>query len=176
MKRAIHFLDINLEKIMLVVSTIAMIILIFLQVISRRFLNISLAWSEELSRYIFVWSVWMAVPYAVIKGRHIRLTFLRDALNDTGKFVLDMCFFVISIGFFAYIGFSSISLVSQIKQMGQLTPALAIPKWLCYLSLPAGCLLGSLRFAQYGIIRIKRFINNPEDNRTFAISDDENEV
>ena len=130
MKKALAYLDKHFEEILLILATIAMIILITVQVFSRRFFNASLAWSEEISRYVFIWTVWMGVPYAVIKGRHIRLAIVRDALNDTGKYILDLMFFLISIGFFAYIGVDSVYLISQIATMGQVTPAVGIPKWL----------------------------------------------
>ena len=87
MKKALAYLDKHFEEILLILATIAMIILITVQVFSRRFFNASLAWSEEISRYVFIWTVWMGVPYAVIKGRHIRLAIVRDALNDTGKYI-----------------------------------------------------------------------------------------
>lgn len=173
MKRVIKFLDKNFEEVLLVIGTIAMILFIFFQVISRRFLNMSIAWSEELSRYIFIWSVWLGVPYAVIKGRHIRLTVIRDIVNDTGKFILDMLFFIVSIAFFLYLGFHSVTLTSKIHEMNQLTPAMAIPKWLCYLALPFGSFLGCFRFLQYMLKRIQRFKINPADNETFVLPEED---
>ena len=85
MKIILNFIDKKLEEIILVWGTMVMTLLIFFQVISRYIFNVSLAWSEEISRYLFIWTVWLAVPYAVVKGRHIRLTVLRDIVGDTGK-------------------------------------------------------------------------------------------
>ena len=117
MKNILKWLDKNFEEVILVFVTIVMILLIFFQVISRRFLNVSLAWSEELSRILFVWSVWLAVPYAVIKGRHIRLEVLPEVVGNKAKFVLDMLFFLVSAAFFAYVGIQAITVEESVAAM-----------------------------------------------------------
>jgi len=104
MKKVFMLLDKHLEEILLVFGTMVMILLIFYQVVMRRCFNSSIAWSEELARYIFIWQVWLAVPYTVTKGRHIRLEVLLDVVKPKGRFVLDMIFFLVSAFFFGYIG------------------------------------------------------------------------
>lgn len=173
MKKVFMLLDKHLEEILLVFGTMVMILLIFYQVVMRRCFNSSIAWSEELARYIFIWQVWLAVPYTVTKGRHIRLEVLLDVVKPKGRFVLDMIFFLVSAFFFGYIGYLSIGIVGNVIKMGQLTPALMIPKWLCYLALPVGTTLGSLRFLQYGYKRIIRFKKDPTDTRTIVVEGEE---
>ena len=162
MKKVFMLLDKHLEEILLVFGTMVMILLIFYQVVMRRCFNSSIAWSEEL-----------AVPYTVTKGRHIRLEVLLDVVKPKGRFVLDMIFFLVSAFFFGYIGYLSIGIVGNVIKMGQLTPALMIPKWLCYLALPVGTILGSLRFLQYGYKRIIRFKKDPTDTRTIVVEGEE---
>ena len=48
----------NLEEYLLVVSLVINVLLVFLQVIMRTVFKNSLTWSEELSRYIFIWQIW----------------------------------------------------------------------------------------------------------------------
>ena len=173
MKKVLNYLNKHFEEILLIWATIIMILLTFFQVVSRYVFNISLAWSEEVSRYIFIWTVWLAVPYAVIKGRHIRLTIFRDMVNHTGKFIFDMIFFLVSIAFFIYVGVESVGLTSAMIGMNQVTPAVGIPKWICYLALPVGCILGGIRFLQYAILRVQRFIKDPADSETFVIEEED---
>lgn len=168
MKKIFLFLDKHMEEIILVFGVITMILLIFFQVAMRYLFNNSLAWSEELARYIFIWQVWLAVPYTVIRGRHIRLELLPDKLGATGKFILDMIFFFVSAGFFAFLSFQSISIVQGIITMNQLTPVMQIPKWICYLSVPVGSILAVFRFIQFGVLRAIRYKNNPNDRALFA--------
>lgn len=169
MKKALMFLNKYMEETILVFGIIVMIMLIFFQVASRFLLNYSLAWSEELARYIFIWQVWLAVPYAVTKGRHIRLELFPDVLGSKGKFVLDMIFFIASAGFFAFVSWQSIFVTQGVFMMSQVTPVMQIPKWICYLSVPIGCFLAVFRFIQYGILRIIRFKNNPNDKALFVL-------
>lgn len=173
MKRFLMLLNKHLEEYLLVFGTMVMIVIIFYQVIARRFFNSSLAWSEELARYIFIWTVWMAVPYTVTKGRHIRLEVLLDVVKPSVRFILDMAFFLVSAAFFGYVGYLSVGIVADVMKMGQLTPAMQIPKWLCYLALPTGSIIGALRFLQYGYLRILRFMKNPDDVRTVVTDEDE---
>lgn len=172
MKKILSKLNKHFEEVILVAGTAVMVLVIFFQVIARYCLNQSLAWSEELARYIFVWSVWLAVPYAVVKGRHIRLEVVTDLVGPKTKFVLDMVFFLVSAGFFGYIGYESIGVVQGIAKMNQLTPAIQLPKAACYMCLPVGCFLASFRFLQYGVLRVMRFKADPSDRTLIVVDQD----
>ena len=171
MKNILKWLDRHLEEVILVAATIVLVLVIFFQVLARYFLNQTLAWSEELARYVFVWSVWLAVPYTVTRGRHIRLEILPDLVGPKAKFVLDMVFFLGSAAFFGFIGYHSIAVVQGIAKMNQVTPAMEIPKDLCYLCLPVGCFLGVFRFLQYGVLRVIRFKKDPNDRALIVVKD-----
>ena len=55
----------NLEEYLLVVSLVINVLLVFLQVIMRTVFKNSLTWSEELSRYIFIWQIWLGASIAL---------------------------------------------------------------------------------------------------------------
>ena len=50
-----------LEEIILVVLLICMTLILGLQIVSRYVFRNSLSWSEELVRYMFVWSTFIGV-------------------------------------------------------------------------------------------------------------------
>lgn len=54
--KIIRWLDDNLEEALLIALLVMMTLLMGLQVFSRYILNASLSWSEELTRYLFIWS------------------------------------------------------------------------------------------------------------------------
>lgn len=54
MRKAIHWLDANLEEFLLVILLVAMTFIMGIQVFCRYALGMSLSWSEELTRYIFI--------------------------------------------------------------------------------------------------------------------------
>ena len=57
--------------LLLVIFSMIMVGATFLQVIFRYFFNHPLFWSEELSRYCFVWIVFVGAAIAVKHGAHI---------------------------------------------------------------------------------------------------------
>ncbi len=60
MKKIIHWLDDNIEEFLMLVFLGAMTLIMGIQVFSRYVLGMSLLWSEELTRYLFIWSVFSA--------------------------------------------------------------------------------------------------------------------
>ena len=66
----------NLEEYLLVVSLVINVLLVFLQVIMRTVFKNSLTWSEELSRYIFIWQIWLGARIALKYNEHIRVTLI----------------------------------------------------------------------------------------------------
>ena len=56
MKKVFVWLNDSLEEFLMVASLILMTLIMGIQVFSRYVLGASLSWSEELTRYIFVWA------------------------------------------------------------------------------------------------------------------------
>ena len=82
MKKALKWLDINFEPLMMSVLFFAMTTLITVQVILRFVFKTGFAWGEEVSRYLFVWLVFMSIPYAARNNRHIGLDFIRELFPE----------------------------------------------------------------------------------------------
>ena len=73
MKRVFHWLDENLEEFLLVIGLIAMTLIMGGQVFCRYVLGMSLSWSEELTRYIFIWCGFLSVSYCSKKCLSIKI-------------------------------------------------------------------------------------------------------
>lgn len=63
MKKILHWLDENLEEFILVIFLIAMTLIMGIQIFCRYVLGMSLSWSEELTRYLFIWCGFLSVSY-----------------------------------------------------------------------------------------------------------------
>ena len=63
MKKVLNWLDANLEQFLLCILLAAMAIVMGIQVFCRYVLSMSLSWSEELTRYLFIWSGFLSVSY-----------------------------------------------------------------------------------------------------------------
>ena len=68
MKKALQWLDENLEEVLLVIALAAMAVIMGIQVIARYIFGASLSWSEELTRYIFIWAGFLSVSYRAVCG------------------------------------------------------------------------------------------------------------
>lgn len=61
-----------------------MVIIVFSNVIARYFLNSSLAWSEEISRFSMIWLVFLGAVIAYVRGEHLGLDIAMKILPEKG--------------------------------------------------------------------------------------------
>ena len=73
MKKVIHWLDEYFEEFLMVLFLAAMTIIMGIQVFSRYILGISLSWSEEITRYLFIWSAFLSVSLCTKKCISIKI-------------------------------------------------------------------------------------------------------
>lgn len=139
----------NIEKNVLVVSLAIMVIVLFTNVVMRYVFNSSLSWSEEFARYLFVWFSWIGVSAGVKDKEHLRVEILTIALTKRGFIkaneVINIFVALVWLAtswIVAYYGFDIIT--AQID-MNVLTPAMRIPVWIAYLSVPACSLIVGIR-------------------------------
>ena len=138
----------HLEEIILVPSFMISTALVFIQVIMRYVFHNSLTWSEELVRYIYIWQTWIGVSYAVQTGSHLRITMIRDRLPAKGQQVLEILVRIIWVGFAIFIAYQGVQAVQIILSFGQKSSALRVPMQFCYMSIPVGMILMSIRLIE----------------------------
>lgn len=120
----------------------------------RYVFNNSLTWSEELSRYAFVWFVYASASYAVKYQRHVKFNFLvsffeRHFKSPVYGEILKIFALILWIAFLIFLVYLSIRLVNNQLRFGQVSPANHIPMFLVYLGLPLGATLMTFRVAQH---------------------------
>lgn len=79
MKKAIDIIYGAIEKVMrwsVVFLLSAMVLIVFANVVCRYYLQASLAWSEEISRFMLVWLVFIGAFLAYIHDEHLGLDIL----------------------------------------------------------------------------------------------------
>lgn len=139
----------KLEYAALIVALAVMVIVIFSQVIMRYIFNNSLSWSEEFARYLFVWFSWMGVSAGVKDDQHLKVEVLTTALTKRGflkakeinQIVVALVWLITTL-IVAYYG---IQVVQMQMKLNVVTPAMRMPVWLGYLSVPACSLVVGLR-------------------------------
>lgn len=145
----------HFEEIILIPAFAVSTALIFIQIVLRSF-NTSLAWSEELVRYMYVWETWIGVSYAVKRGSHLRITMLKDKLTGRKRMILECFVLVVWIAFAIFIIFQSTRSIDTIMSFQQKSSALRIPMQYCYSSIPVGISLMSIRLIEEAIRQIKQ--------------------
>lgn len=80
----------NTSKILAVLVVFALLVSINFEVFSRYFLQRPTVWVTEFSSYFLVAITFLGGAYCQLKGSHIRVTLLRDALPDTSQRILDI--------------------------------------------------------------------------------------
>lgn len=69
----------GVEKVLNVIVFVmlaGMVVIVFSNVIARYFLNAALAWSDEVSRFMFIWLVFVGAVVAYMKNDHLGLDIL----------------------------------------------------------------------------------------------------
>ncbi|WP_240493081.1 TRAP transporter small permease [Kushneria phosphatilytica] len=66
-------------------SLLGIVLVVVLQIVSRLMLPITLAWTEELSRYLFIWMVALSAGLILRRRRHVTLELFHHRLGRRGQ-------------------------------------------------------------------------------------------
>ncbi|MPM16182.1 hypothetical protein SDC9_62558 [bioreactor metagenome] len=137
---------------------IAMAALVILQILLR-FLGLPLSWTEEVARYLFVWTVYLACGRAVKNGSHLSVDILPLILKGRAKTVLFL-FGDIIVAIFLYILFKY-GLVLEQKMFGtpQFSAALHLNMVIPYLAPVFGAILMGIHIIEKIIADVKELIH-----------------
>jgi len=153
--KVLKYIDNKFEEILLLVLLIAMVVLIFLQVIMRYVFSNSLSWSEELARYMFLWLIWVGASYATKTKSHIAIDAVKSRLPKIPQQILTVLVFVIWLGFALFLCIEGFELTEKIFGMGQKSTALQLPMGFAYASVPVGSGLMVIRLIQNGYLALR---------------------
>ena len=72
-KKMLKWLDENLDEFLMGIFLIGMVLIMGVQVLARYVFGASLSWSEEITRYLFIWSGFISVSYCTKKCISIKI-------------------------------------------------------------------------------------------------------
>ena len=129
MKKFIHVIDESLEEILMVLMLAAMTLIMGCQVFSRYILGVSLSWSEEITRYLFIWSAFLSVSLCTRECISIKVDQFIKMFPKRGKTIFKITNLTVEFAFFVYlIPFSFLYLKATIES-GQVSPACGLPMY-----------------------------------------------
>lgn len=147
-----------------ITSMSVMLLITFGSVITRYIFNFTFSWAEELSRYLFTWSVFIGSALIMGEHGHLAVEFIPNLIKGTiaGKI---LTIFIKLTGFI----FVTILLVYGFKiskmMMYQMSPGLQIPMGIVYSVVPISAILMLLYLIQdfVDIIRPKQVDSTMSD-------------
>jgi TRAP-type C4-dicarboxylate transport system permease small subunit len=84
-----------------------MVAVVSAQVLLRYALNSSIGWADELSRFTFVWSMFLAIPLGIRSGVHIGMEILTSRFPEHVQQLLARLMAAIAAGLMALVTFES---------------------------------------------------------------------
>lgn len=148
MKKAIHWLDEYLEEFLMVIFLMAMTLIMGIQVFSRYILGASLSWTEEITRYLFIWSAFLSVSLCTKKCISIKIDQFIKLFPKRGKSLWKVLNLAVEFIFFVYLIPYAYLYLKTTVESGQTSPACGIPMYYVQAAPLVSFVLTALRIAQ----------------------------
>jgi len=132
-------------------------VIVFLQFFTRYVLNDSLAWTEEIARYVLILVAFLGGVTVTRKGTHIFLEFFYRFLPATFGKWLAVLMVALTFGFWAYLAWLGVELAGKTRTK---MASAEIPKSLVYWAVAAALAVMALYSALWLIRKIRQ---RPED-------------
>lgn len=123
----------------------------------------SLAWSEELSRYMYIYMLYLGISYGVRTNRHLRISLIQNLLKEKGQKILSLLSDLLFFAFSLIVVLNSAKVAMLIANLGQITASTGMPMYIVYMGVPIGFSLVIIRLIQNIIHKIVHFKAPVED-------------
>ncbi|MDR1885028.1 MAG: TRAP transporter small permease [Synergistaceae bacterium] len=141
-----HFEDAAAALLLLVMVSIS-----FVNVVSRYFANLSLAFTEELTVYLFVWMTILGTAIAFKTGTNMMVVFFNGLLPKGVRKVVFILSTALSLIFFASLAYLGCMEVRDEIMLGAMTESIYMPLWYFTVSIPVGSCLVMVRIIGHAV-------------------------
>lgn len=155
----------SILEFFIVAMLVVMVVTVTLQIITRYVFFYSLSWSEELSRYMFVWLIFLGAVLGIKDNMQIKIdivhTLVKGALEKPYRFFQHL----LSMGIVTVLAFGSIKMIELGTR--QKSPAMHIPMSIVYFCIPLGLALMDMEF----FIKIRELFKRGKGNPGERVSE-----
>ena len=137
----------GLELVLANASLALLVVVLAAQIFFRYFLQIGLSWSEEVSRFAFVWFVYISASLAAQRGSHIRVTLFARLLPVSERVVF-LIADLIWIVFNAFVVAAGILLIQRTIAYPVYSTSLFLPLAYIYTIIPLAHVLMIIRIIE----------------------------
>lgn len=156
--KALKWLDDHFEETLLAVFLVLISCVMMLQVIVRKIPNVeSLTWAEEFSRFMWIMSVFISLPYTIRKSNMLRVSVVLDLLPQAVRKVINLCVDVVVTLCMALLTYHTIEVLQWTVRSGETSAAMQWPMSILYGFAFIGFILATLRGVQMFIVHIQHF-------------------
>lgn len=138
----------KIEKFVSCICVSAMAVLVFANVIARYVFNHSLAFSDEMSTYLFVLMSFMGTAIAARRNAHLGLSILTDRISPQARTIINIITYGISAVFCLLVVIFGIQMVLSQYHLGQETAAMQWPEWIYGSFVPVGAAFSMIAFLE----------------------------
>lgn len=124
-------------------AVLGMVALMALQVGSR-LAGVSVPWTEEMSRFLFIWTIWMGLAASFRAGAHPSLQMIPETAPRSLLMTMRAAQLGACVALFAVVGWHGLQLLQQQIRFGEQSPILRVGMWWATLPLVLGSALAIL--------------------------------
>lgn len=152
------------ENTLIVSGLLSVTFVLFTSVVLRYIFKEGFVWAEEFARYAIIWIVMAGSGAAVRENKHMSISAIIDVTKSKKfHFIVNMFVLVVSLAFSMFLVYSGVQLVASMISNGQVSPAMEIPLWWIYISIPIGGVLMTIRFIQSFIKQINEYKSGSQE-------------
>ena len=135
----------HFEEYVSVALFVVIICVTFANVVTRYLIKYSMAFSEELALYLFVWMVMLGTAIAFKKASHVSVSIFYNKFSPRWKMFFYLLSAAVSIGVFVCILYWGTLQVMEEIDLETTTEAMGLPAWYFSSALPACSVLIIIR-------------------------------
>ena len=124
-------------------AVVGMVLLICTQITTRLF-GQSAPWTEELARFLFIWTTFLGMATGFRYGNHPSLGLFAEGLPWSVRKYLRLLTPLSALAFFSIVAWFGFKLLQQQIRFGEISPILQIGMWVTTLPLIIGAVLAPI--------------------------------
>jgi C4-dicarboxylate transporter, DctQ subunit len=144
------------EEYGVIVALSAMTILYSLSILSRYITKTSMAWTDELVMFLFIWATFLGTSICVRKGLHLGVSVLQNSLPQKWQKCVAVLIALCCVVTCAVLAWQGMQMVHHQYGMGEKSSQLGIPIFWVGLAVPLGLTLSLVRFIQVLLVKLRR--------------------
>ena len=164
MKKILKNLWNEFELYLMVALMIGFILTVLWGIISRLVFTAPASWTEEMARFMFIWMVFLGLSYSTLRGSHIQVTFIADAIfKGKARQVLNLVIYLITLGIFGWLFVTGIEYVGYCSAVR--TPAMQLPRSWFVTILPITGALMVIRTGYQTVMCVKKLFSKEAEKK-----------